>query len=86
MAIKIALSVAHQVGLQRISLLKRVLIGMNEECTEAAAATSVAMETESISEEPFHMEVNRPFFIALTDDQTGTILFVGSISNPEEGE
>ncbi|PKC50904.1 hypothetical protein RhiirA1_485047, partial [Rhizophagus irregularis] len=30
------------------------------------------------------MEVNRPFFIAITDDKTGVVLFMGSISNPIE--
>ena len=29
------------------------------------------------------MEVNRPFFITITDDETDTILFMGSIGNPQ---
>lgn len=55
----------------------------NEEGTEAAAATSVEMKTTSAPiDGPFYMNVNRPFFIAITDDATDTILFMGSIVNP----
>lgn len=63
---------------------QKTFIDVNEEGTEAAAVTSVQMVMESASAEPFHMEVNRPFFITITDDETGTILFMGSIVNPQE--
>lgn len=71
-----------------ISQIKqKTFIDVNEKGTEAAAATSVEMETTSAPvNEPFHMEVNRPFFIAITDDETGTILFMGLIANPQEGK
>lgn len=66
---------------------QKTFIDVNEQGTEAAAATSVEMETTSAPiNEPFHMEVNRPFFIAITDDETDAILFMGLISNPNEGE
>ncbi|MBP1968322.1 serpin B [Virgibacillus natechei] len=62
---------------------QKTFIDVNEEGTEAAAATSVEMEiTSAPIDEPFHMEVNRPFFITITDDETDAILFMGSISNP----
>ncbi|WP_342429643.1 serpin family protein [Neobacillus sp. FSL H8-0543] len=35
---------------------------------------------------PFHMEVNRPFFIVITDNESGMILFLGSIFDPQEGK
>ena len=66
---------------------QKTFIDVNEKGTEAAAATSVEMETTSAPiDEPFYMEVNRPFFIAITDDETDAILFMGLISNPLEGE
>jgi serpin B len=40
-------------------------------------ATAVMPETE-----PFVMTVDRPFFFAIRDNQTGALLFVGSIVNP----
>jgi serpin B len=63
---------------------QKTYIDVNEEGTEAAGATSVEVVTESASlDGPFHMEVNRPFFIAITDNNSGTILFIGLISNPQ---
>jgi serine protease inhibitor len=62
---------------------QKTFIEVNEEGTEAAAVTSVEIVKESASlDNPFHMEINRPFFIVITDHKTGTILFLGSISNP----
>ncbi|HLR69270.1 MAG TPA: serpin family protein, partial [Virgibacillus sp.] len=61
---------------------QKTFIDVNEEGTEASAATSVEMETTSASiDEPFHMEVNRPFFITIVDEETEAILFMGSINN-----
>ena len=66
---------------------QKTFIDVNEKGTEAAAATSVEMETTSAPiDDPFYMEVNRPFFIAITDDETDAILFMGLIANPLEGE
>lgn len=66
---------------------QKTYIDVNEEGTEAAAVTSVEMVTESaIVEDVFYMEVNRPFFIGIADDSTGTILFMGLIANPKVGE
>lgn len=63
----------------------KTFVEVNEEGTEAAAATSVGMMLTSaqIPEEPFQMIVNRPFFCAIRDNQTGTILFMGSIREPK---
>lgn len=62
---------------------QKTFIEVNEEGTEAAAATSIEMETTSApAADPFYMEVNRPFFFTLTDKETGSILFMGEISNP----
>ena len=66
---------------------QKTFIDVNEEGTEAAAVTSITMETTSmVIDEPFQMEVNRPFFLTITDDETDTILFMGSIANPQEGK
>ncbi|MCG7343575.1 serpin family protein [Sporosarcina sp. ACRSL] len=68
----------------RISKVKqKTYIEVNEEGTEAAAVTGVQMEaTSAPADDPFIMEVNRPFFIAITDEETGAIVFIGSIKNP----
>jgi serine protease inhibitor len=57
---------------------------VNEEGTEAAAVTSVAMGVTSVQQPPerFFMKVDRPFFFAIRDDLTGVVLFMGSVANP----
>lgn len=55
---------------------------VNEEGTVAAAVTSVGMATTSIQPERFAMKVDRPFFFAIRDNQTGVLLFIGSVTNP----
>jgi serine protease inhibitor len=61
----------------------KTFVEVNEEGTEAAAATSVGIVAVSApSEKPFRMVVERPFFCAIRDNQTGAILFMGSIMEP----
>ncbi|OWA36984.1 hypothetical protein B9G55_02595 [Saccharibacillus sp. O16] len=62
-------------------------IEVNEEGTEAAAVTSIAVETSAAPLEPdppFEMKLNRPFFFAITDKTTGLIVFMGEVGNPLE--
>lgn len=56
---------------------------VNEEGTVAAAVTSVGVRT-SIQQprEKFVMKVDRPFFFAIRDNETGVVLFMGSVTNP----
>lgn len=66
---------------------QKTFIDVNEEGTEAAAATSIGVKMTSMPlDPPFYMEVNRPFFIAITDEETDTILFMGAIENPQQAE
>ncbi|MFN6480653.1 serpin family protein [Nostoc sp. DedQUE07] len=63
----------------------KTFVEVNEEGTEAAAATSVGIVATSARQEPepFRMIVDRPFFCAIRDNQTGNILFMGSIIEPQ---
>lgn len=66
---------------------QKTFINVNEEGTEAAAVTSTEMKTTSMPvNEPFELEVNRPFFFTITDDETDAVLFMGSVANPEQAE
>ncbi|HJZ69256.1 MAG TPA: serpin family protein [Blastocatellia bacterium] len=57
---------------------------VNEEGTEAAAATSVEVTLTSAMQprKTFRMIVDHPFFCAIRDNKTGTLLFMGWISDP----
>ncbi len=63
----------------------KAFVEVNEEGTEAAAATSTEVRVVSmpIPTKTFRMVVNRPFFFAIRDNSTGLVLFVGSIVDPK---
>jgi len=55
-------------------------IEVNEEGTEAAAATVVAMREYAAM--PTSFNANRPFIYAITEKETGAILFIGKMIQP----
>jgi serpin B len=59
-------------------------VEVNEEGTEAAAVTSVEVRVLSarIEPEPVRFIVDRPFFFAIRDSQTGVLLFLGVVHDP----
>lgn len=57
-------------------------IEVNEEGTEATAATSVEMAIESAPLDTFQMKVDRAFFFTIHDQETNTLLFMGSVVEP----
>ena len=56
----------------------KTYLEVNEKGTEAAAATSVRMKKGPAT----YVHVDRPFFCAIRDDETGAVLFMGSIVEP----
>jgi serpin B len=61
----------------------KTFVEVNEEGTEAAAVTSIGIRATAIMPtQPFDMVVNRPFFCAIRDNRTGTVLFMGAIAEP----
>ncbi len=66
-------------GLYIDEVKHKTFVEVNEQGTEAAAITSVT----GVRSLPPEMLVNRPFFFAIRDDESGTILFMGEITNPE---
>ena len=58
----------------------KTYVDVNEERTEAAAVTSVG---QKIVSESFTLTVDRPYFFAIADQETGENLFLGIINNPE---
>jgi len=62
-------------------VLHKALIEINEKGSEAAAATVVEMKCIAYEETP-EFNANRPFFFAITDEKTDSILFMGKLENP----
>jgi serpin B len=65
--------------------LHKATVTVDEKGTEAAAATAVIMQAESGG--PIartKMTLDRPFVFAVVERETGTILFLGHVTNPRE--
>jgi serpin B len=61
-------------------------IVVDEDGTEAAAATAVVMErTSAEAEPPPVVDVDRPFLYAIRDLPTSTVLFLGRVLDPTRG-
>lgn len=68
------------------AVFHKTFVEVNEEGTEAAAATAITMLAGSAAPppvEPFTMVLDRPFFAAIEDSSTGLLLFIGTIVSPQ---
>lgn len=63
-------------------VLHKAKITVDEEGTEAAAATAVVMRKTSILAETVDFKANRPFIYILRNNQTNCIYFMGKVVNP----
>jgi serpin B len=63
-------------------VIHKAFVSVDEEGTEAAAATAVIMKLTAFPGEPVEVKVNRPFIFIIRDIETGTLLFLGRIINP----
>lgn len=63
-------------------VLHKATITVDEQGTEAAAATVVIMRAASMPDEPILLEMDRPFMFFIQHQPTGTILFMGRVVQP----
>lgn len=63
------------------AVVHKAFVEVNEEGTEAAAATAVVMSADSEPME-FQFRADRPFVFAIRHEKTGAILFMGRVANP----
>jgi serine protease inhibitor len=66
-------------GLVVTSVRQRVFVDVNEEGAEAAAATGITVGRTSV---PIGLTVDRPFFFAIRERLSGTVLFFGKVVRP----
>jgi serine protease inhibitor len=66
------------------SVKHKTAIEVNEAGTEAAGATSLGIRITGATpqDQSFEMNIDRPFFLAIRDDITETILFMGNVVEP----
>jgi len=70
-------------GLFIEKVLHKAFIEVNEEGTEAAAATTVHMLESAIPDSPKVFDADHPFLYLIQHKETGTILFMGKVVNPQ---
>ncbi|HHN47257.1 MAG TPA: serpin family protein [Planctomycetes bacterium] len=65
-------------------VIHKAFVDVNEKGTEAAAATAVVMYLGSapLEEQPVLFRADRPFLFAIRHVRTGSIVFIGRLSNP----
>lgn len=73
---------AREVQLHVSRVKQKAFLRVDEEGTEAAAVTSVEMETTSARVGPPEFRADRPFFLAIVERLSGTVLFAGFIVQP----
>jgi len=64
-------------------VLHKAFIAVDEEGTEAAAVTALTMRATSAPAEIFEFNADRPFVYTIYDRITGSVLFLGQVTNPE---
>lgn len=63
----------------------KAFVKVDEQGTEAAAATAVAMQRAGSAapiEKPVEFRADRPFLFLIRDNATGLVLFLGRVANP----
>ena len=60
----------------------KAFVAVDENGTEAAAATAVVVGVVSMPEAPVELTVDRPFIFLIRDTENGQILFTGRVINP----
>lgn len=71
------------------AVIHKAYIEVNEEGTEAAAATAVVMVRPTTSfaappPPPFVFRADHPFLFLIRDNKTGSILFMGRVTDPSK--
>lgn len=67
------------------NVVHKAFVDVNEYGTEAAAATAAVIGVKSAppSGEPIEFRADHPFLFVIRDRKTGSILFMGRLSNPQ---
>lgn len=77
----------HPDGLYISQILHQAVIRVDEYGTEAAAATAMTFALAAVEPEaptPIPFVVNRPFWFAIHDEETGAVLFLGRVTDPAQ--
>jgi serpin B len=74
--------ISSEEGLHVDEVIHKTYIDVDEEGTEAAAATAIMMEGAGMPPEPVAFNADHPFLYAIREKKTGAILFIGRVADP----
>ncbi|KPJ51062.1 MAG: hypothetical protein AMJ41_00345 [candidate division Zixibacteria bacterium DG_27] len=66
------------------AVVHKAFVEVNEEGTEAAAATAVVMEKGAVGQRPPVFRADHPFLFLIRDLRSNSILFLGRVMDPRE--
>lgn len=77
--------IATQEELVISAVIHKAFVDVNEQGTEAAAATGVAVAVTAapVDDEPIVFRADHPFVFLIRDNRTGSVLFLGRVTNPK---
>jgi serpin B len=64
------------------AVIHKAYVDVNEEGTEAAAATAVTVTLSAVRPTPPIFRADHPFMFVIRDNRSGSILFIGRVTNP----
>ena len=68
-----------------VSFVKQnTFVQVDEQGTEAAAVTTIAVSGTSINPEPMEFIIDKPFVFAIRERTTNTLLFIGQVTDPRD--
>jgi serine protease inhibitor len=71
------------------NIIQQTYLRVDENGSEAAAATEVQIEASAIRRnptKPFNLVFDRPFLFAIIDDQSGQLIFAGVLCDPDQAK
>ena len=63
-------------------VVHKAFVEVNEEGTEAAAATGVMVAATAMAPRPIEFRADHPFVFLIKDNKTDSILFIGRVTDP----
>jgi serpin B len=64
--------------------IHKSFVKVDENGTEAAAATAIILEAAGLPQKSVDLTIDRPFIFMIRDEPTGTILFSGRMVDPSK--
>ncbi len=64
------------------NVIHKAFVAVDEEGTEAAAATGIVRRLTAVRQPPPMFRADRPFLFLIRDKETGSVLFMGRVTDP----